>query len=315
MNISDLELMTPGSVWLKENNKQSVLLFLTNTSIPARHQSKFPSVAVFTDENGDIFSLPVENFLANRTFYNVNPEAEQNIQAVLELLAQGPLSAEQIQDQDIEALFSEDEDTLFVSDGEEQSASSDLSDAFTLATESRVSGETASADMFGVPFIQYKPVQDDKPALVSPERLSELTVSYDQTPELAGNKVVRLLHSLCFRLEPGVSVDDIRNSFRVERLNDNAVYIFSATGYDFEDGKPLEVDWDAYCGCYPYIHEGTAYIKIVLSTEQGDNVIQTESITDITPNDSPVMGTDLVTNVVETAPEVIPEPIQVQVAN
>jgi hypothetical protein len=72
----DITFMTPGSVWLRDNGKRSILIAISNLSLPEKLQRKNPPVAVFLNEQGDILTMPVDQFMETRQFHNCLLEVE-----------------------------------------------------------------------------------------------------------------------------------------------------------------------------------------------------------------------------------------------
>lgn len=87
-----LDMLTSGSNWVNNRNQKLVTaLFITNTDpklSPKFLEANPPQVAFLT-EGGMLLSIPVDTFLNNHTFYNVNAEAEALIAT---LIAGGNLS-------------------------------------------------------------------------------------------------------------------------------------------------------------------------------------------------------------------------------
>ncbi len=80
-----LDMLTPGSNWFNTRNQKLVTaLFITNTE--GNFNPKFleanPPQVVFITDNGTPISTSVDKFLNNHTFYNVNVDAEQLIEAL-----------------------------------------------------------------------------------------------------------------------------------------------------------------------------------------------------------------------------------------
>lgn len=80
-----LDMLTSGSNWFNQRNQKLVTaVFITNTE--GNFNPKFlaanPPQVVFITDSGVPMSTTVEKFLANHTFYNVNVEAEQLIEAL-----------------------------------------------------------------------------------------------------------------------------------------------------------------------------------------------------------------------------------------
>src|SRR6185437_4225897 len=83
MNEEALSLLTPGSVWLKQDGKQVKVLWITNTTLSAKQQAMAPIQIVYSNEDGNVYSRTVESFLKVHQFWNVDPELENKLENLI----------------------------------------------------------------------------------------------------------------------------------------------------------------------------------------------------------------------------------------
>lgn len=248
-DIMDLEMLTPGSVWVRENGKQSRYLFTTNMNLPTRMLETYPQMVVYADEDDNILSVPVEDFIGKRTFYNVDPGLESRL---------GNLLA--FNTEDVSETFDLDsDDSLLIEDSastEVSPESPDYPQQVMAAVE-----ETLVDQQYNMFPVSYFSGATGLPAVIAPEVLAELTESYQQQPLLIENK---LLHILYIRVDKsrGITHDNLYACFSPTRVEQNAVYTFKV---QTPDGV-LDIDWDALIGIYPYVFQNISMFQVIFST-------------------------------------------------
>src|SRR5882672_1184406 len=231
INISDFDMLTPGSVWVRENGKEARFLFLTNTNLPPHVSVKHPRMAVYADENDNIFSTPVADFVGKRKFFNIDPSLEARLEDLLAL-----------NDSSIDTDFSLNDDELIIAEEPDMETTYEkLLDAEVAHIEDGLNEE--SVREYPVEFFAG---DTGLPEIISPQRLAELTESYQQQPLISENK---LLHTLFIRAEKDITHANLYASFSPTRVEQNAVYTFKVRT---PDGM-LEVDGDAMVGIYAYV--------------------------------------------------------------
>src|SRR5882762_9273060 len=84
MNEDNLELLTAGSVWVRNKGKKSgearKVLFVTNTSLPERAQEQHPPQVIYADDDGNMYNRDVADFFEQYSFFNIDPELESKIE-------------------------------------------------------------------------------------------------------------------------------------------------------------------------------------------------------------------------------------------
>ncbi len=241
-NIMDLDMLTPGSVWTRKNGKESRFLFLTNTHLPPHLADKYPQMAVYADENDNMYSIPIADFVGNRTFYNVDPALEARV---------GNLLAFSAQDADGEfSLEDGDDDELTIDTGsEEEDAGAE--DFFGGTPEPE-----APARVFPV---EFSSGDTNLPVIISAERLQELTESYQQQPHNG-----QYLHTLFIRAEEGITRESLYACFSPNHVEKNAVYTFKIRTAD----GVIDIDWDALVGIFPYVFQNMSMYQVIFSTNE-----------------------------------------------
>ncbi len=264
-NIMDLDLLTPGSVWIRENGKEARFLFIANDGLPAKQQEMYPRVAVYADEQNHIFSVPVDHFIGKRSFYNVSPSLEIRLENLLAYSG------------DEEFNLNDDEDELFISDNEpEETVDSESNEAsestgFEVHAASAPHGEVSPVEVTPIkidasklvnPFpVTYSSGSTGLPEIISSQRLTELTESYQQQPLLSEGKI---LHTLYIRAASDVNQERLYASFSPTHIDKNAVFTFSV---NTAEGR-LDIDWDALVGIYPYVFREESMYQVMFTTDQ-----------------------------------------------
>lgn len=300
--VADLELMTPGSLWLKEINgstQVSTFLFFANQNVPKKFQKQVPVKAVFADAEGAIFALDVPDFIEDREFHSVHPDVEFNVENIF-----NPLQHSNREVTEEEAV--PDEDSLLLDDDEDNEdgelAGEDDS-VYLSGLEDDADGaphqdlpEEAS-DSIGIVYHLTAPDQDAGEPIsnsnLDPQEIANRTVSYEVLPSLDSDGEVRYIqHVLTIRSHEGLTAERLAEFFRP---SDSPFY-----GAFSVQGRPT-VDWDGYLGVFPAVTAGHDLLRVVLTT---DLVLRAEAVVkhnDPTENDeSPVVQPeDDVENTVE----------------
>lgn len=254
-DIMDLELLTPGSVWVRKNGKESRFLFLTNAKLPEKFQAEHPQMAVYADEDDNVFSVPVMDFIAKRTFFNCEPGLETRL---LNLLA---FSAAD-DDTGFDLLNDSDNDENLLINDSEDDARTDGSEGIVESSEN-VSGQTNFATDEGLVNafpVEFFGAETGLPEIISPQRLCELTECYQQTVSLVDHKY---LHTLFIRAANGITKETLYASFSPTHVEQNAVYSFKVRTNE----GVLDIDWDGLVGIYPYVYQHISMYQVVFYTE------------------------------------------------
>lgn len=282
INIADLELLTPGSVWTRPDGRSVRYLFTVNKDLPdtVRKQG-VPELVVYADESDNYFAVPVEVFLGKRKFFNVDPGLETRLG---NLLAFGDAAGS-------DDVFNLEGDDLVITDDSEDSSE----DAIDLMEEVDVEDEDNDAVVNSLPdspasIVTY--VQSTEGSVgVDITVLHANTLSYQQFPQLESNSI---LHTLVIAKGEGINKASLMRAFSVD--NDNP--ILSKFNVNTPDGV-IEVDWDAFVGIYPCVYDGATMYQAMFRT----NADFTLNLSDDAGSDDVEIVTDVdASDVVEVAP-------------
>lgn len=266
MNIADLEFLTPGSVFTREDGRESRFLHLTNTALPRKLQAEFPQQVVYADENGNVLSCDVARFLKKRQFFNVDPLLEERLNNLLALSPAGGADRLDL-DSDEDELTVVDGDSVFDSlpDTEEEEESEDV-DAFDDASGNQERDIDEPLDT--VKYLLVKPTED-LPAFLTASQLQAATASYQQGP---GQAAGTTQHTLFVRADEGITRKTLYASFSPKNADHNATYDFQIE----IEGREVVVNWDTFIGIYPCIYYGTSMYQIVFQSEVGSETTVSE---------------------------------------
>jgi len=256
-NIADLDSLTAGSVWTRRNGKESRYLFTTNSTLPASMANSHPQMAIYADENDNFFSVPVEDFVGKRTFFNVDPGLEARL---------GNLLAFSAQDSDggFDLLGDTSEDSLTFDEDDDLTVGLDDNETVRVGSEASVLSNPysslgkESANAFPIEFSSNS-VGSGLPEILTPQKLCEMAECYQQEPLISEGK---MLHRLFFRAGRGITRDTLYACFSPKHVELNAVYTFQV---HTPEGL-LEVDWDAMLGIYPYVFQNVSMFQVMFTT-------------------------------------------------
>lgn len=230
ISIADLEQLTEGAVWHRADGRASRVLFVTNKTLPVKVQEVFPQMVVYADENDNVLSVPVDRFVSNRKFYNVEPELESRL---LNLLA---LAADSGEDEE----FDLEGDTLEV-EGDD------------LLDDTTFSGTDVHRTI-----VNFTPHSIDLPVVIDPLLLASLVSSYQQLPG-ADNTIQ---HALFIRAE-GVTKAGLKASFSPSNEAVNAVFDFTVETRD----EVLEIGRSTFVGVFPAVFYDVDMYQVVFTTD------------------------------------------------
>ncbi len=271
MNIIDIDLLTPGSVWHRPDGHSSRVLHITNKALPKKMKEKFPEQVVFLDEDDNILSQDVEMFLAKRKFYNVDPDLESRLD---DLTATGTFSGH---GKDEDTLDLNDDDLLVVDDTNDQGQDGDFEpvdeedadqqalDALTIKQEK--GAEAAEVDFgadetnvdLGRPIAKFIAQNPELPAVIDAEELAQAVSSYQQTPNMYD---MSTQHVLFIRAEPGVNMKSLYAAFSPKHAQINQVFTFEVE----QENEVIAIDWDMFVGIYPAIFYGSSMYQVIFQT-------------------------------------------------
>lgn len=252
MNILDLDLLTPGSVWHNtKNGKTSRVLCITNASIPEKLKESYPQQVVYLDEEGNFLSVNVDSFISKRSFYNVDPALEAAMSNLSTFFEDGP------SDEDVENLLNgeaEDEGSLLVVDDSDEDTE-DTEEGNDGQAEDEVSYVTEQPAVDN-PLITYIPAEEGMRTVIEASVLAVNTISYDQSPML-GSDADQIMHSLIIASTSSFTKAELTACFKQDSL------VGGYTPFIFQVGDQL-VDWDMFAGVYSVMYLGAPAYKVVL---------------------------------------------------
>jgi hypothetical protein len=252
-----LDLMTPGSVWKRPDGRESIVLMVTNTSLPEHVQAKNPMQVVYWDSEHNLLSTTVSAFISKRNFYSVVPNVER---LVNNLLASDVSSDDEVDELlTVDAGSSDDDDEddeggdqmLSLSDDEDsdedfmqpvatkkQSVEALLEpkgtvfdqlmaqDADDQALEAEVDDTLDWASVHALNFVAADP---ELKVAVDLNVLSGLVYSYEQTPMVTDSP---LLHKITFLNAPELDAITLARCFNGDESTDEfSPLLFNLPGH------------------------------------------------------------------------------------
>jgi len=293
MNNEAFELLTPASVWIKEDGKQAKVLFVTNTTLPERHQQKHPVQVVYLNEEANIYSRTLDSFFKIYQFFNIDPELEERL-VNLVTFSEDDYDNE---DEDQENLQKEESTEDDESDGPlllplgsvEETAAQITAAALKITEEDTTKLTKPLADYLAEEIsdeTQY-PYEDevddpdeDVPAVtfimsqgseaaVPLKTLQDNLVSYVQEP----NKQLNLTHhKLTFLLGGGLNIPALKDSFIPDDIRSIVDAFLIKNDYHEE-----LVAWTDYIGTFPEIVYGRAFASVIVATENSPLISEEEA--------------------------------------
>lgn len=247
MNIADLDFLTPGSIFVREDGRESRFLFLTNTALPKKVQGQYPPQVVYADENNNVLSCDIDRFLNKRKFHMVDPELEARLNNLLALSSS-----------DNEDALDLDSDELVIDDGEE--GDNPGPDADYDGASSVQDDEFIGSENQGAPIVKFIP-SADLPAALDADYLAQAVSSYQQSPGAALRSVQ---HALFIRADAGITRESLIAAFSpaAEQAGTNSIYTFEV---DLE-GTKVHVNWDEFLGVYPCVFYGSHMYQVIFNT-------------------------------------------------
>lgn len=264
------DLLTKGSVWTRNEGKtagdQVKVLWITNTSLSEKAQVKFPPQVVYANEDGNIYNRTVESFASQYSFYNVDPDLESKLDALLVF-----------NEDDYEMEESDDEGSETEDDSEESVVEADTK-AKTLAemlasedeeqtTEELIASALEQHDDHGEENIMMTSVgfvvSQGEDCAIDPDVLTNALVAYSQEPN---RELTRVIHKLLFRLSDKVTIQTLEQSFISEKEGQAVVDAFAVTGPFYQE----VVAWTNLVGVFPEVAQGTAFASVVLMVTEED---------------------------------------------
>lgn len=282
-DIADLEMMTPGSVWTRDNGKQRRFLFVANESLPTSYHKEYPPVVIYADENDNIMAVSIEAFLAKCKFFNVDPELETRLQNLLQLPKEETF--------DLGGDSDDDGDDLLVADGD---APDEMKQSlFAEDGESQFATGLQDEDLGTGNMIDFYSEAMGLPVIITAQALSAAVEGYVQAPLVSEKKIQ---HTLLFRPTFGITTESLTASFTPANIEANVVYAFRVNS---KDGT-LDIDWDTFLGVYPMVRGSQTFYQVIFTTdaqiamEKAGSVVEAVAAVD-------VLGAQVVTIMGDTA--------------
>ncbi len=271
-----LDMITEGSVWQRTSNGRFVTVIgVTNTTV--KDKTKHPSLVVFFDSMGRLYSESLKQFLAKRTFYNVDPSVETKVIDILN----GSSENEEQEEQDSIDIFEQlvapsmektkskdpfgfgqvlkDSDDTVIGDDlvteaavQEAEASEDSDEAFDLIVEDEVNNIVESADetiedivkeinpvgvVSTTPF-DFKFEENELPEPIGVDRLQNMLVEYEQNENMYSG-VMYTLHKFTFAVPTEDLQEAVHKAFDTEQKLNKIVHSIAS------DALGIMVEWDA----------------------------------------------------------------------
>lgn len=240
-DIVDMELLTAGSVWTSESGKQSRVLHVTNQHFPEKIKRVYPVQVIYADEADRVNSVPLEDFLAKREFYNVDPGLESRLENLLAI-------SEIDEQEDFEL---GDEENLLVLEEEEVNPFTGEPTTTVQAVET-VTDTTAYA-------VEFSSEGTGLPEVITPHDLARATQGYVQTPLIDKNQTQ---HTLLVSTDAGINADTLNRSFNPGQAEVNAIYTFKV----YTDDGVIDVDWDTFVGVFPMTRGQETFYQLMFLT-------------------------------------------------
>lgn len=288
-SLAELEYLTPGSNWKNARGFVNTVLFVANEHVPAEHQSRFPLTVVFADEEGNIFAVPRDTFLAKRSFHNVQPEVELAVEE-LQALLEEDLDEASARFSEASTLIPSDEDAEEDEDDEEElseDAKLSVRQAFDSlhdgnhpiiqASQQSIAEQAQKAleqpNYLYVRFDASAPwTQNSGAPVLTIQQLTSNVVAYHQSADVSNPRFT--IHQLTFRLDSIVTEETLLAAFSPEdaKENDRQYYPVFSVGHS-EVGLRHRIDWDYLVGVFPAYYDNSKeyFADVTFVTESAED--------------------------------------------
>ena len=265
VSLEDLDMLTPGAVYIRANSSKRYVLFLTNSTLTGDKALKHPQRVVFANDQNEIFCIPVEDFIASSKFYNVSASLESKLDLLLIFNDEDPTEEDfSLSDNDATDDFIVSDEDLVSSEDQSTEVMSALSSTSTEFNVPASYVETVK-DYPSIIFNYNSEDYSGKPA-IDANLLSEMLYSYSQEPNLSVNAIY---HKLTFKLPINVSVDAIKACFdintTVEDLDRPFYTSFNLNPDVFGEADSGLVDWNHSIGAFKCLENGNVMLNIILA--------------------------------------------------
>ena len=263
--VTDLEDLTPGAVFIREDGSKRFVLFVANATLTGKKAERFPIRVVFANSNAEVFDIDVKSFFVKCKFHNVEPELEHRLDSLFVFktddnvtLDQAVTSAMQLNEDE------ENKEILSFDDNE----SEDVSPVSVTANVGDLTSEQVPVvpnNDFLIPEVTY-PISFINTGSLAPkvkaELLQAMLINYQQEPQLSSGY---LMHKLTFTVPANITTDAIKSCFDVGSERSDAFYsVFELNTVDF-GSDARRVDWSHSIGAYPEYFNGKISLQVVLA--------------------------------------------------
>lgn len=276
-----MELLTQGSVWTRNEGQkegsQVKVLWITNTSLGNKAQAKHPPQVVYASVDGNVYNRDIESFVAQYSFYNVDPDLEGRLDSLL-TFNEGDYEDEEESDEEVsidsneESEEQEQEQQLAAPKSlADMLASEDEDESTTDLLASALEQHESSDFVFHHTEVGFVMSQGENTA-IDPEVLTSSLVACAQEP----NKEMSFLQTrLLFRLSDEVSVEKLTQAF-MPLGDDSGIDAITIAGPYFSQ----VIAWTDFVGVFPEVAQGIAYASVIIgegnSKEQEDQALNEE---------------------------------------
>lgn len=244
--------MTPGSVWVRENGQKNILLFISNATLPKKLQAQFPSQAVYLDEEGNVFNKDVEDFLADRTFYNIEPSVETQVDTLLAFHSLSDDEDADAEEVDLELEVEEDGD-------EEEETLAEVKTKVVPKAGKVLEPKVAEEQNL----VTFSKTTTNAPIAFA---LESAVVGYRQEPLLSHSMVSHIVVIDLARTE--LTPEQI--AFAFDPANPDLLARFSVRNF------PGDVDWDTFVGAFPQATGKNHYLTCYFGVSADAQVVGTD---------------------------------------
>lgn len=284
---SVLDLLTPGSVWIKLHGKLAnsyiKVLFVTNQDLKPLLHAKYPPQVIYANESGKILSRDIDSFIEQFQFYNVDPELEQRL---VNLLNDSVIDQEEQLDTNIPN-YGISTDKSFVDQY--------LDDLSVNKTNNTTKEEISASFIF---------ISDDSLPAISNDILTECFVGFAQEPTQMYDKIqIKLTFAL--NTEKGLTLDSLYKVFCPQEDNNTVDAFVIKTPYE-----TIMPTWNLFVSVNPSYTTNGLFGIVILTNDSEDKPIEVE--TQEIPQSSEISVTENSVTVISVNEHGILTPVLVQ---
>lgn len=277
MSSNDLDLLTPGSVWLRKSSKQqgkrAKFLFLTNQNLPAKVQVKHPPQVIYADDDGAVYNRDIDAFFELYQFNIVDPSLETKLEALFtfqEAEYDGDEEEQTDDERGDEAGLPQVELGLTVGDEEQGIPVTARKRTFADSVLEELNGEPTEHALDGMQVgFALSSNEDLAVPPLSAQELSAALVIYGQDPILSHNMIQ---HRLVFKLSERITLDSLFDCFAPKnRLSlEEDTRFNTVDAFEIVTGNSHDrVIWDTWVGVYPEYSKADRYATVLLGEADG----------------------------------------------